>query len=179
MSTHNLSNDAQIRYMVQWFAEWSELQRQDFVPILAEKIAVNGVYMNGVLSSMGSINCQDKPMNLFQCRVKLFNEWYTNWTEEERDRLVKNISDLDKTFSEKLQEEIYGDKSEGNLAQSVQQEEPLTNGHSVDTEQREEVSVVNPVPDVVAEAVTDAEEDVQSGLAVNSQSMPIEITATS
>lgn len=69
MAAPNLTNDAQVRYMIQWFEEWSELQRQDFLPILAEKIAANGTYVNGIVNSMTTVNCEEKPMNLFQCRV--------------------------------------------------------------------------------------------------------------
>lgn len=64
-----LSVDAQIRYLVQWFNEWSELQRSDFLPIVAEKFAEKS-YVNGIVNNMSNINCQDKPMSLFQCRVR-------------------------------------------------------------------------------------------------------------
>lgn len=65
-----LSADAQIRYLIQWFHEWSDLQRQDFLPVMAEKYA-NKVYMNGIVNSISNVNCRDKPMSLFECRVIL------------------------------------------------------------------------------------------------------------
>lgn len=69
MAAPMLTNSAQFQYMVQWFEEWSEFQRQDFIPILAEKMSSNGAYVNGLVDAINSVNCQDKPMNLFQCRV--------------------------------------------------------------------------------------------------------------
>lgn len=63
-----LSIDAQIRYLVQWFNEWSDFERSDFLPVMAEKYA-NKTYVNGIVNNMSNINCQDKPMSLFQCRV--------------------------------------------------------------------------------------------------------------
>lgn len=63
-----LSAEAQIRYLMQWFREWSELQRSDFLPIMAEKY-VNKAYVNGIVNSISNVNCRDKPMSLFECRV--------------------------------------------------------------------------------------------------------------
>jgi len=86
MSMSNLSVDGEFRYIIQWFNEWSELQRDDFVYVLVEyltrEISVGadedgsggGTYVNGVVNSMATSGVQDKPMSLFQCRVtmKLF-----------------------------------------------------------------------------------------------------------
>lgn len=69
MSGPVLPVSTQFQYMIQWFEEWSDFQRQDFLPILAEKIVSNGAYVNGLVDALNSVNCQDKPMNLFQCRV--------------------------------------------------------------------------------------------------------------
>ncbi|XP_050510360.1 uncharacterized protein C14orf119 [Diabrotica virgifera virgifera] len=100
-----LSADAQIRYLVQWFQEWSEFQRSDFLPILAEKYA-NKAYVNGIINSISNVDCRDKPMSLFECRVKLFKEWFIHWTTEQKQNFLAQISDIDSVFAEKLNEEI-------------------------------------------------------------------------
>lgn len=79
MASHNLSDERELRYIIQWFNEWSELQREDFVPILAEYLArgiENGVHLNGVVSGLANASCQDKPMSLFQCRVSIVFFFY-------------------------------------------------------------------------------------------------------
>ncbi|KAI4469127.1 hypothetical protein MML48_2g00000687 [Holotrichia oblita] len=63
-----LGVDEQIRYLLQWFNEWSELQRSDFLPILSEKYS-NKPYVNGIVNNIANVSCQEKPMSLFQCRV--------------------------------------------------------------------------------------------------------------
>lgn len=73
-----LSNEAQIRYLVQWFQEWSELQRSDFLPIMAEKYA-NKAYVNGITNSISNVDCRDKPMSLFECRVSIFFNTSNGW----------------------------------------------------------------------------------------------------
>lgn len=75
-----LNVDTQIRYLVQWFNEWSELQRSDFLPIVAEKFTEK-TYVNGLVNNMSNVNCQDKPMSLFQCRVSknlILQFWWSN-----------------------------------------------------------------------------------------------------
>ncbi|CAH1979701.1 unnamed protein product [Acanthoscelides obtectus] len=63
-----ISAEAQVRYLVQWFQEWSELQRSDFLPIMAEKYA-NRAYVNGIINSIANVECREKPMSLFECRI--------------------------------------------------------------------------------------------------------------
>lgn len=72
MAGHNLTIEAELRYINQWFTEWSELQRDDFLPIITEYLlqnGSNGIYMNGIVSGLTSTTCDEKPMSLFQCRV--------------------------------------------------------------------------------------------------------------
>lgn len=64
-----LSPDAQLRYVVKWFQEWSELQRSDFIPILASKLANNGALVNGIVNHLSGLNCNGKPVSLFECQV--------------------------------------------------------------------------------------------------------------
>ncbi|XP_045471128.1 uncharacterized protein C14orf119 [Harmonia axyridis] len=100
-----LSADAQIRYMIQWFQEWSDLQKSDFLPIMAERYA-NRVFVNGIVNSLANVECRDKPMSLFECRVKLFKEWFIQWSVDQKDYFFKQITELDSTFAEKLNSEL-------------------------------------------------------------------------
>lgn len=70
MSGHNLSHEGELRYIIQWFNEWSEFQRDDFLPILADYLGKEN-YVNGMVSSLAGASCIDKPMSLFQCRVSI------------------------------------------------------------------------------------------------------------
>lgn len=42
-----LSGDQQMNYFLDWFNNWSDLQRTDFVPVLAEKMDSNAVSGHG------------------------------------------------------------------------------------------------------------------------------------
>ncbi|CAG4986755.1 unnamed protein product [Colias eurytheme] len=101
MSNSGLTSEAQLRYMIQWFEEFSELQREDFLPILA---AAHGDKPEQLAAGLASLTCEDKPVSLFQCRIKLFNEWFPTWAEEQRDRLLKAVTEIDVEFGNKLQD---------------------------------------------------------------------------
>ncbi|KAM3962499.1 uncharacterized protein C14orf119 [Aphomia sociella] len=135
MSGPGLTSEAQLRYMLQWFGEFSELQREDFLPVLA---AARGDKPDQLAATLATLSCQDKPVSLFQCRIKLFNEWYPTWAEEEQDRLVKGVSDMDSDFGAKLQDilingpQLNGDMNGRDEFHLVQEEEvvnePWRNG---------------------------------------------------
>lgn len=68
MSMSNLSIDGEFRYIIQWFNEWSELQRDDFVYVLVEYLARGcttdvggGVYVNGLVNSWPTLPCRTSP----------------------------------------------------------------------------------------------------------------------
>ncbi|XP_049278277.1 uncharacterized protein LOC125761319 [Anopheles funestus] len=108
--SYNLTADGELRYVVQWFGEWSDFQREDFVPYLVSYLSQqvgSAVYVNGLISAMAQINPgQDKPMSLFQCRVKLFNEWCIKWPEEFKAKLLDRLEQIDNAFGTRIRTEL-------------------------------------------------------------------------
>lgn len=103
-----LSNEAQLRYVTEWFQEWSEMQRSDFLSILLEQCGPTGL-VNGLVSRMETLGCSegsDRPPSIFQCRVKLFREWSNNWSQQEKDTLLSSIKNTDPAFAEKYEEKL-------------------------------------------------------------------------
>lgn len=94
------TNDAQIRYMVTWFSEWSEMQRGDFVTVLAQSFAANSCQVNG-LSDMAL-----RPPSLFQCRIKLFREWAVGWGPTEREQFLERLREIDSQFLEQYEQAL-------------------------------------------------------------------------
>ncbi|GAB0097792.1 uncharacterized protein DMENIID0001_134610 [Sergentomyia squamirostris] len=126
----NLTMDGELRYMVQWFNEWSELQRQDFLPILLECLSPES-YVNGLVSGIAEASCNDKPMSLFQCRVKLFREWSSKWPQNIKEKLSEKVAEIDPGFKEKFNTELQSmqtngsncsDSSNGDKSPTVTQE---------------------------------------------------------
>lgn len=88
----DLDGDQKINYFLAWFQLWSDLQKADFVPVLAERMSssANGGY-HDPSESMGSLSLAPgnrKPPSLFDCQVKLFREWFLGWSDDQKNYLV-------------------------------------------------------------------------------------------
>lgn len=111
-----LTNEAKLRYMIQWFQEWSEMQRNDFLHILIEECGSVSL-VERLISKMGHLEYDeiiDKP-TLFLCRIKLFREWCSNWSQQEKDYLLSSIKNADAVFAQKYDEKLLtlmGDEHE-------------------------------------------------------------------
>ena len=65
-----LTNDQQMNYLLAWFNNWSDLQKEDFIPVLAEKLSSKWAAVNGVSDSLNSLTLDNnRPPSLFQCQV--------------------------------------------------------------------------------------------------------------
>ncbi|XKL64749.1 hypothetical protein PGB90_004835 [Kerria lacca] len=100
---------AQIRYIIQWFEEWGEMQRTDFLPVLVEKFHSEG-NVNGLISNVDACNLEDRPPSIFQCRIKLFKEWSDTWNQADKDQLLCELRSIDQEFIEKFEKLIICNK---------------------------------------------------------------------
>lgn len=96
---------AQVRYMLQWFGEWSEMERGDFLPVLVHEFGCNGSAANGLPSIMETL-CKEegRPLSLFKCRIKLFTEWVQMWSDEDKDSFLSGIRSMDTDFTERYEQ---------------------------------------------------------------------------
>ncbi|KAI5706410.1 uncharacterized protein C14orf119 [Diaphorina citri] len=118
----------QLRYLNQWFLEWSEMQRCDFLPILLNKFSSKST-MNGIIPSLESLSTEEnnRPPSLFQCRIKLFHDWTTNWTDIEKEQFVNSLKSIDEEFMKKYDEELMLSSSD-KLETNNNVKEIITNG---------------------------------------------------
>lgn len=103
-----LTNEAKLRYVIEWFQEWSEMQRNDFLDILIEECEPSLVH--GLISKMENLGSDEEPVydrpSLFRCRVKLFREWSYKWSRQEKDFLLLSIKSADAAFAQKYDEKL-------------------------------------------------------------------------
>lgn len=61
----------QVNFLGQWFISWSEMQREDFLPILVQAYQPKD-HINGLLGGIDSISLQGRRPSLFDCQVGCF-----------------------------------------------------------------------------------------------------------
>lgn len=101
-------------------------------------------------------------------QIKLFNEWYPTWSEEDQDRLAKGVTEMDPDFGTKLMETIFnGPQLNGDTNGTDEVSVPAENGCQEVNEPQSngDVSVIVPEEPIGAPIVQD--------------NVPVEIVAAS
>ena len=60
-----------------------------------------------LFEAMNHVTVADRPPSIFQCQIKLFNQWYNDWTPHHRQLLYANLTQTDADFMVKLNETIF------------------------------------------------------------------------
>lgn len=113
----DLSGDGQMNYFLAWFNTWSELQKSDFVSVLADKMAngSGGGGINGLSGKVGGLNLSQtdggRPPSLFACQIKLFQDWFGGWSDDQKNYLVMRLKDIDAEFFAKYEEFVSNPES--------------------------------------------------------------------
>merc|ERR1712156_1226720 len=83
-----------MNYLLSWFVNWSDLQKEDFVPVLAEKMSNKWASVNGVCDELQSLGVEGRPVSLFQCQVSLFKGWVNTWSDDLKSYLLLRLKIL-------------------------------------------------------------------------------------
>ena len=51
-----------MNYLIAWFNDWSDLQKEDFVPVLAEKMSSKWAAINGLMDDMQKMITSARPV---------------------------------------------------------------------------------------------------------------------
>lgn len=104
-NTYTLTIVAQIRYLLQWFGEWSEMERADFLPVLVHGFMTNSDAVNGLPPIVDNQGKEDRrPLSLFKCRIKLFTEWVQTWSDDDKESFLSGIRSMDANFAERYEQ---------------------------------------------------------------------------
>ena len=92
---NQLDNDQQMNYLIAWFNDWSDLQKEDFVPVLAEKMSSKWAAINGLTDDMQKMTTSARPVSFSQCQVRLFKDWVVTWSDDQKNYLIMRFKDID------------------------------------------------------------------------------------
>lgn len=69
-SHYQLTPDVEFRYILNWFREFSEYEKADFMAILIQWLLKNSeICVNGIREDAMASFVEGKPLSIFLCRV--------------------------------------------------------------------------------------------------------------
>ena len=95
----------ELRTVIHWFTTWNRYERQDFMADLVNKATPPDV--RSLLDAMETLRVNDKPPSIFQCQLKLFSEWFAEWSDQERDMLVHRLEELAPDFENEINAQVH------------------------------------------------------------------------
>jgi len=111
----DLSNDQQMNYLLSWFNNWSDLQKDDFVPVMAETMSSKHAHLNGITTSLSNLNCLDSSKrrpSLFDCQMTLYRDYVRSWSDDQKNYLILRLKEIDSVFGRKYENFLqYGKDS--------------------------------------------------------------------
>ncbi|KAL8619668.1 hypothetical protein ACOMHN_019723 [Nucella lapillus] len=96
--------DKEQECVLHWFRGWSQYQKQDFFKFLMDRACPPNV--DTLFDAMHSLNMRDQSPSIFQCQLKLLGEWFTDWTEMEKDNFVIKLATIDSDFVRRFNNEV-------------------------------------------------------------------------
>lgn len=69
-SHYQLTPESEFRYILNWFREFSEYEKADFMAILIQWLLKNSeICVNGISDEPSMASMEGKPLSIFLCRV--------------------------------------------------------------------------------------------------------------
>ncbi|XP_075067528.1 uncharacterized protein C14orf119 homolog [Mixophyes fleayi] len=92
--------------LLHWFSEWTESQRKWFLQDMLCKAVPGKLCL--LLEGMGSLNLSAPPPSIFQCQMKLWDQWFQGWDEDERNEFLRRLEQQDQDFVALFYKEVAG-----------------------------------------------------------------------
>ncbi|XP_050725380.1 uncharacterized protein LOC127003057 [Eriocheir sinensis] len=100
----------QVKFLSQWFLSWSEMQREDFLPVLLQAYQPCD-NLNGLVGSYEALATRGRRPSLFDCQMKLFHDWFGSWAEADRHTLLEDLRELDPEFMRQYEKRMAGEEA--------------------------------------------------------------------
>lgn len=71
--------------------------------------------MNGLNDQFKSMDVagSSRPPSLFSCQVKLFHDWFSGWSDDQKQYLVLRLQDIDPVFFQKYEDHMQNGDQKG------------------------------------------------------------------
>ncbi|XP_075772899.1 uncharacterized protein C14orf119 homolog [Pelodiscus sinensis] len=96
----------EMRCVLHWFSGWSPPQRQRFLRDLLAK-AVPGK-LRPLLEGLEGLSLSGAPPSLFQCQLRLWDQWFRGWSEPERNHFLDQLEQAEPAFTALFYRQLAG-----------------------------------------------------------------------
>ncbi|KAG9486976.1 uncharacterized protein C14orf119 homolog [Eleutherodactylus coqui] len=96
----------EMRSVLHWFSEWTDHQRNRFLQDLLCKAVPGKLCL--LLDGLGSLQLSAPPPSLFQCQMRLWDQWFQSWDEDERNEFLRQLEQQDPNFVAQFYKEVAG-----------------------------------------------------------------------
>ncbi|XP_004698531.1 uncharacterized protein C14orf119 homolog [Echinops telfairi] len=96
----------EMKCILRWFASWSGPQRERFLQDLVAK-AVPGK-LQPLLDGLEQLSMSgaNRPPCIFECQLRLWDQWFRGWAEEERNEFVRQLEVSEPDFVAKFYQAV-------------------------------------------------------------------------
>ena len=94
----------QMSAVLYWYANWSSSQRDRFMRNLLSKAIPHK--MCTILDAMTSLTMNNSMQSMLECQLRLFDNWFRDWTDLERNKFLNDLERIDSAFVEQLNSRI-------------------------------------------------------------------------
>lgn len=99
-----LSKETEIQCVVHWFCGWSNFQKREFQKLLLDKAIP--CYLDYLFDSLNSMNVNDKPPSIFECQLKVFNQWFDAWTVKDKNAFMVKLREVNFDFVDEFDRQL-------------------------------------------------------------------------
>jgi len=83
---------------------WTRAQQDEFMTDLVHKAVPNKLIT--IVDSMNCMAVDDDEQTMFACQLRLFSQWFSAWTDDQRNSFLGRLSDVDTTFVDMFNSKI-------------------------------------------------------------------------
>ncbi|XP_053420086.1 uncharacterized protein C14orf119 homolog, partial [Nycticebus coucang] len=96
----------EMKYVLHWFAGWSSPQRECFIQDLVAK-AVPGK-LQPILDGLEQVSMSgaNRPPCIFECQLRLWDQWFRGWAEQERNEFIRQLEISEPDFVAKFYQAV-------------------------------------------------------------------------
>lgn len=95
----------EMRCLLHWLSGWAPVQRERFLRDLVDKTVPWKVLP--LLEGLAGLSmAPGKPPSIFECQMRLWDQWFRGWSEAERNEFVRQLEEAEPDVASRFYQEV-------------------------------------------------------------------------